>query len=67
MTGFEYQVASHMIQEGLVHEGLQIVRSVRERFDGERRNPWNEFECGSNYARAMASYALLPVPQWIHL
>ncbi|ANE45793.1 hypothetical protein SY83_05190 [Paenibacillus swuensis] len=59
MTGFEYQAASHMIQEGMLEEGLRIVRAVRERYDGEKRNPWNEMECGSNYARAMASYALL--------
>jgi hypothetical protein len=59
MTGFEYQVASHMIYEGLVDEALTIVEAVRERFDGERRNPWNEFECGSHYVRAMSSYALL--------
>jgi len=59
MTGFEYQAASHMIFEGLVEEGLSVVRAVRERFDGERRNPWNEFECGSHYARAMSSYAIL--------
>lgn len=59
MHGFEYQVACHMIQEGLVEEGLQLVRAVRDRYDGERRNPWNEIECGSNYARSMASYALL--------
>ena len=58
-TGIEYQVASHMISEGLVDEGLQIVESVRERYDGRVRNPWNEYECGSYYARAMASYALL--------
>lgn len=58
--GMEYQAASHMIQEGLVSEGLELVRAVRERFDGERRNPWNEFECGSNYARSLASYALIP-------
>lgn len=58
-TGFEYAAASHMIQEGLVEEGMAVVKAVRARFDGERRNPWNEFECGSNYARSMASYALL--------
>jgi non-lysosomal glucosylceramidase len=57
--GCEYQVASHMIQEGLVDEGLRIVEAVRDRFDGEKRNPWNEFECGSNYARSMSSYSLL--------
>ena len=59
MNGFEYQAAIHMIQEGMVDEGMQIVKAVRERYDGEKRNPWNEFECGSNYARSMASYALL--------
>jgi hypothetical protein len=48
-----------MIQEGLVDEGLRIVEAVRDRFDGEKRNPWNEFECGSNYARSMSSYSLL--------
>lgn len=59
MTGFEYQAASHMIQEGLIEEGLSIVAAIRDRYDGEKRNPWNEFECGSNYARSMASYSLL--------
>lgn len=59
MNGFEYQAAIHMIQEGLVDEGMEIVQAIRDRYDGERRNPWNEFECGSNYARSMASYALL--------
>ena len=60
MSGFEYQAAGHMIQEGLVDEGIEIVQAVRARYDGEKRNPWNEMECGSNYARAMSSYALLP-------
>lgn len=59
MNGFEYQVAIHMIQEGLIKEGMEIVKAVRNRYNGEKRNPWNEFECGSNYARSMASYALL--------
>ncbi|WP_195572245.1 GH116 family glycosyl-hydrolase [Paenibacillus sp. 1001270B_150601_E10] len=60
MTGFEYQAAIHMIQEGLVSEGFEIVEAIRDRFDGYKRNPWNEFECGSHYARSLASYALLP-------
>ncbi len=59
MNGFEYAAACHMIQEGLIDEGLEAVEAVRARYDGEKRNPWNEFECGSNYARSMASYALL--------
>jgi hypothetical protein len=59
MNGFEYAAASHMIMNGLVDEGMICVEALRRRYDGERRNPWNEFECGSNYARSMASYALL--------
>lgn len=59
MHGFEYQVACHMIQEGMVKEGVRLVKAVRDRYDGRTRNPWNEIECGSNYARSMASYALL--------
>jgi hypothetical protein len=59
MTGFEYQAAAHMIYEGLVEEGLAVVEAIRRRFDGERRNPWNEPECGHHYARAMASWAVI--------
>ncbi len=57
--GIEYQVASHLIYEGLVDEGLAIVRGLRARHDGIRRNPWNEMECGSHYARSLASWSLL--------
>jgi uncharacterized protein (DUF608 family) len=58
-TGIEYQVASHLIAEGFVAEGLTIVKALRGRYDGRVRNPWNEYECGNYYARAMSSYALL--------
>jgi len=58
-TGIEYQAASHMIASGLVDEGLTVVKALRSRYDGLARNPWNEYECGNYYARAMASYALL--------
>ncbi len=58
-TGMEYQVATHLIYEGLVDEGLSIVRAARDRHDGVRRNPWNEVECGNHYVRSMASWGLL--------
>ena len=58
-TGIEYQVAAHLIYEGRVKEGLAIVAGARERYDGVRRNPWDEVECGHHYARAMSSWSLL--------
>ena len=61
MTGFEYALAGLMIAEGFVDEGERMVKAVRDRYDGEKRNPWNEIECGGNYARSMASYALMPI------
>ena len=58
-TGIEYQVASHLMFEGMVDEGLEIVRVCRDRYDGRVRNPFDEYECGHWYARALASYGLL--------
>jgi len=58
-TGIEYQVAAHLIYQGLVEEGLAIVRAISDRYDGARRNPWNQIEWGNHYARAMASYSVL--------
>ena len=45
--------------EGEVEKGLEIVRTCRDRYNGRVRNPFNEYECGAWYARAMASYAML--------
>jgi hypothetical protein len=63
-TGIEYQVAAHMIYEGLVEEGLALAKAARDRYDGLPRapiprNPWNEIECGGHYARALSSWSLL--------
>lgn len=58
-TGVEYQAACHLIMTGQVEEGLDIVRACRARYDGRVRNPFNEYECGHWYARALASYGLL--------
>ena len=53
-------MASHLIAEGFVSEGLTIVKALRSRYNGRTRNPWDEYECGNYYARAMESYSLLP-------
>ncbi|MCA1572904.1 MAG: glycoside hydrolase family 116 protein [Chloroflexi bacterium] len=58
-TGIEYQVAAHLIYEGWVDQGIEVVEAVRARHDGLRRNPWNEVECGHHYARSMSSWSLL--------
>jgi len=59
MIGFEYQVGAHLIYEGFLREGLTVCKAIRDRHDGLKRNPYNEFECGSHYARSMANYAYL--------
>lgn len=56
MSGFEYQAAANMIAEGLVEEGLTVVRAIHDRYQPDRRNPYNEVECSDHYGRAMASF-----------
>ena len=58
MSGFEWQVASHMIYEGMLKEGLSIARAIHDRYNASLRNPYNEIECSDHYARAMASYGV---------
>jgi uncharacterized protein (DUF608 family) len=55
-TGIEYQVAGHMIWEGMLTEGLALIRAVHDRYHPARHNPYNEVECGDHYARALASW-----------
>jgi hypothetical protein len=58
-TGVEYQVASHMVYEGMNTEALAMCRAVHDRYTPARRNPFNEIECSDFYARAMASWGML--------
>ncbi|MBN2449231.1 MAG: hypothetical protein JXR77_02515 [Lentisphaeria bacterium] len=60
MTGFEYAAATHMLYEGDVEAGLRVIAAIRARYDGQRRNPFNEAECGNHYARAMAAWTAVP-------
>ena len=59
LAGIEWAFASHLVMNGFVDEGARLAAAIRARYDGAKRNPWNEIECGSNYARSMASYAML--------
>lgn len=59
MTGFEYTAAIHMLYEGQTNEGLKAIEAIRARYDGRKRNPFDEAECGHHYGRAMASWAAI--------
>jgi hypothetical protein len=60
MTGFEYTAAVGLLYEGDLEGGLKVIRDIRARYDGEKRGPFDEAECGHHYARAMASWAAVP-------
>ena len=61
MHGMEYAFAQLLMAYGMLEEGVTVTAGVRDRYDGGRRNPWNEIECGSNYARSMASWGAMIV------
>ncbi|ANW95302.1 hypothetical protein AXE80_02925 [Wenyingzhuangia fucanilytica] len=58
-TGLEYEASCDMINEGLVKEGLVVIRSIHDRYNGTKRNPWNEIEGSDHYSRAMHSWNVL--------
>jgi len=58
-TGLEYEIAALCIYTNRIDEGLKIINSIRKRYDGSHRSPWNEVECGDHYVRAMSSWTLL--------
>jgi len=46
MACTEYAFAGLLMYEADVESGLEVVRGVRSRHDGVKRNPWDEVECG---------------------
>lgn len=59
MPGFEWTLAAHLLAAGLTQESQRLAEALEDRFDGEKRNPYSEFECGYGYARSLASYGVL--------
>jgi len=66
MTGFEYTAAVGMLYEDQIENGLKCIRNIRARYDGRKRSPFDEAECGHHYARAMASWAAVPALTGFH-
>ncbi len=66
-TGIEYQVAGHMVWEGMVPEALAICHGVQQRYQPAKHNPFNEIECGDHYARAMASWGVYTALCWLRV
>jgi uncharacterized protein (DUF608 family) len=59
MTGFEYTAAVGMLYEGAFEDGLKCIQNIRDRYDGFKRSPFDEAECGHHYGRAMASWSAI--------
>jgi non-lysosomal glucosylceramidase len=66
MTGYEYSAAVLMLHYGMVSQGAECIANIRARYDGQRANPYDETEYGRNYARAMASWAAIPILSGFH-
>ena len=72
MSGFEHSAAALMVSlakdenDPLLTQGLTVCRSVHDRYDASRRNPYNEIECSDHYARAMASYGVFLAATGFH-
>jgi len=61
MHGFEYQFAGLLFAAGKIDDGIKVVKAIRDKYNGQKRNPWGEAESGRCYARSMASFAILPI------
>jgi hypothetical protein len=66
MTGFEYAAAIGMLYEGQMENGLKCITNIRNRYDGRKRSPFDEAECGHHYGRAMASWSAVPALTGFH-
>ncbi|MFI3323073.1 MAG: GH116 family glycosyl hydrolase [Rikenellaceae bacterium] len=58
-TGLEYDAACNMINLGLIDEAFVVVKAIDNRYDGVKRNPWNEIEGSDHYSRSMHSWNIL--------
>lgn len=58
-VGYEDQVAGNLINHGHLLEGLAVMKAIRDRFDGRKRDPYCQIQYGGYYIRSLANYSLL--------
>jgi uncharacterized protein (DUF608 family) len=56
-SGQEYLAGTLFFVYGMPREGVATYEGTRRRHDGERRNPFDEPECGHHYARPLSSWS----------
>ena len=58
-VGYEDQVAANLVYHGYMLEGIAVMKAIRDRYDGRKRDPYCQLECGGYYARSLANYSLI--------
>jgi uncharacterized protein (DUF608 family) len=66
MTGFEYAAAVEMLYDGQYEIGLKTISDIRDRYNGKKRNPFNEAEWGNHYARSMMAWGAVLATSGFH-
>jgi uncharacterized protein (DUF608 family) len=57
-TGVELAYASFLIYEGMYNEGINVIKTVDDRYR-KAGIYWNHMECGGHYFRPMAAWSIL--------
>eukprot|EP00117_Sycon_ciliatum_P030672 scpid21673/ scgid5143/ Non-lysosomal glucosylceramidase; Beta-glucocerebrosidase 2; Glucosylceramidase 2 len=57
-TGLSHYFAGLCMYMGQNDIAMQVLEDARYCYDGTRRSPWNEIECGDHYSRPMCAFQL---------
>ncbi|XP_046842909.1 uncharacterized protein LOC124436960 [Xenia sp. Carnegie-2017] len=60
-SGLEHTFAGLLLYEKMLPAACQVLEECRQKYDGTRRSPWNEIECGDHYCRALGAFLHLDI------